>query len=240
MVCGRAGAGPGLSTAAFDATGRLNGTYSASFTLGLQHDQSLPGAAAGDLGTLSWSFETTVAGRTGSGMSAVGGGEGFAGLGIASGLARGTAAAVLAGTAGEARSVSLGFAAKPEPATWLLLAAAAAAAGRVAAAEAATAGCLDRVVRSLRDRIGVESASSLARFRRNRTTGNRATVVSQRDLSGKSSVLSPGSTVATSSVLRWYRAGRISLPPRSSVAVVIRTEWLPTLAPAMSRRKASS
>jgi hypothetical protein len=52
----------------------------------------------------------------------------------------------------------------PEPATWLLLAAAAA--GRVAAAEAATAGCLDRVVRSLRDRIRVESTSSLARFRR--------------------------------------------------------------------------
>jgi len=162
-----AGGGLGSGTAAFDATGRLNGTYSASFTLGLQHDQSLPGAAAGDLGTLSWSFETTVAGRTGSGMAAVGGGESYAGLGIASGLARGTTAAVLAGTAVEAASVSLSFAAAPEPATWLLLAAAAAAAaGRVAAAEAATAGCPGRAVRSLRDRIRVESTSSLARFRR--------------------------------------------------------------------------
>ena len=157
-MCGRAGAGPGSGKAAFDATGRLNGTYSASFTLGLQHDQSLPGAAAGDLGTLSWSFETILASRTGSGMAAVGGGESYAGLGIASGLARCTAATVLSGTAGEATSVSLGFAAKPEPATWLLLAAAA-------------AGCLDRVVRSLRARIRVEAASSLARFRRNRTTG---------------------------------------------------------------------
>ena len=109
-----AAGGLGWGTAAFDATGRLNGTYSASFTLGLQHDQSLPGAAAGDLGTLSWSFETILAGRTVSGMAAVGGGESFAGLGIASGLARGTAAAVLAGTAGEARSVSLSFAAAPE------------------------------------------------------------------------------------------------------------------------------
>ena len=109
-----AAGGLGSGTAAFDATGRLNGTYSARFTLGLQHDQSLTGAAAGDLGTLSWSFETILAGRTGSGMAAVGGGGSYAGLGIASGLARGTAAAVLAGTAGEARSVSLSFAAAPE------------------------------------------------------------------------------------------------------------------------------
>jgi hypothetical protein len=109
-----AAGGVGSGTAAFDAAGRLNGTYSASFTLGLQHDQSLPGAAAGDLGTLAWNLETTVAGRTGSGMAAVGGGESYAGLGIASGLARGTAATVLGGTAGEATSVSLSFAAAPE------------------------------------------------------------------------------------------------------------------------------
>lgn len=109
-----AAGGVGSGTAAFDASGRLNGTYSASFTLGLEHDQTLPGAAAGDLGTLAWSFETTVAGRTGSGSAAVGSGESYAGLGIASGLARGTEAAVLAGAAGAATSVSMSFAAAPE------------------------------------------------------------------------------------------------------------------------------
>jgi hypothetical protein len=109
-----AAGGVGSGTAAFDASGRLNGTYSASFTLGLEHDQSLPGAAAGDLGTLAWNLETTVAGRTGSGTAAVGSGESYAGLGIASGLARGTEAAVLAGAAGAATSVSMSFAAAPE------------------------------------------------------------------------------------------------------------------------------
>jgi hypothetical protein len=109
-----AAASLGSGTAAFDATGRLNGTYAATFTLGLEHDQSLPGAAAGDLGTLAWNLETTVAGRTGSGTAAVGSGESYAGLGIASGLARGTEAAVLAGAAGAATSVSMSFAAAPE------------------------------------------------------------------------------------------------------------------------------
>ena len=79
-----AAASLGSGTAAFDATGRLNGTYAATFTLGLEHDQSLPGAAAGDLGTLAWDLETTIAGRTGSGTAAVAGGgsptRGFRGM----------------------------------------------------------------------------------------------------------------------------------------------------------------
>jgi hypothetical protein len=108
-----AAAGVGSGTAAFDPAGRLNGTYAALFTLGLEHDQSLPGATAGDVGTLSWNLETTVAGRTGSGTAAVGAGRSYAGLGIGSAAARGTAATVLAGTAADAASVSMSFAAAP-------------------------------------------------------------------------------------------------------------------------------
>ena len=100
-------------TAAFAAAGRLNGTYAASFTLGLEHDQSLPGATAGDVGMLSWNLETTVSGRSGSGTATVRGGGSYAGLGLASGLPRGSEAAVIAGTAADAATVSMSFAAAP-------------------------------------------------------------------------------------------------------------------------------
>jgi hypothetical protein len=100
--------------AAFDDTGLLNGTYTGLFTAAFEHaDQSLPGAAAQDLGSLSWNLSTTVSGRTGSGTAGVGAGESFAGLGIESAAARGTRAAIEAGTAGTGRTVAMSFLAAP-------------------------------------------------------------------------------------------------------------------------------
>jgi hypothetical protein len=109
-----AAGGVGSGAVAFADAGKLNGTYTATFTLGLQHDQSLPGATSSDVGELSWNLETTVVGRTGSGTAAVGGGGSYAGLGITSAAARGSQAALLAGTAADAASVSMSFAAAPE------------------------------------------------------------------------------------------------------------------------------
>lgn len=108
-------AGGSLSgTAAFDDSGLLNGTYTGLFTLGFEHaDQTLPGAAASDLGSLSWNLSTTVAGRTGAGSAAIGAGASFAGLGIVSAAARGTVAAIEAGTAGTSRTVAMGFTTAP-------------------------------------------------------------------------------------------------------------------------------
>lgn len=108
-------AGGSLSgPAAFDDTGLLNGTYTGLFTLGFEHaDQALPGAAANDLGTLSWNLSATVAGRTGSGSTAVTAGASLAGLGITSAAARSTQAAIQAGAAGSNRTVAMSFAAAP-------------------------------------------------------------------------------------------------------------------------------
>jgi len=101
-------------TVSFAAAGRLNGTYTGTLTLGLEHAaQSLPGAAPGDLGTLSWNLSTTVVGNTGSGTAAVGAGQTYAGLGIGSSGDPGRLAQILAGTAATARTVSMSFAAAP-------------------------------------------------------------------------------------------------------------------------------
>ena len=108
-------AGGSLSgAAAFNSTGLLNGTYTAMFTLAFEHaDQTLPGAAANDLGGLSWNLATTVAGRTGSGSAVVDAGGSFAGLGITSAAARGTQAVIEAGTAGSSRTVAMSFTTAP-------------------------------------------------------------------------------------------------------------------------------
>jgi hypothetical protein len=109
-----AAGGAVAGTAAFDDSGLLNGTYTGLLTLAFEHaDQTLPGAAANDLGTLSWNLSATVAGRTGSGSVAVGVGESFAGLGITSVAPRGTSATIEAGSAGAGRTVAMGFTAAP-------------------------------------------------------------------------------------------------------------------------------
>jgi hypothetical protein len=55
-----------------------------------------------------------VAGRTGSGMAALGAGRSYAGLGIESAVGLGTRAELVDGTTGTSRTVSMGFAAAPQ------------------------------------------------------------------------------------------------------------------------------
>ncbi len=106
--------GSQVGTAAFDGAGLLNGTYEGTLTVTFEHaDQSLPGAAANDLGSLSWDLSTTLTGRTGSGTAAVGAGESLAGLGIDSAAPRGTVAEIQAGTALGSRTVAMSFTAAP-------------------------------------------------------------------------------------------------------------------------------
>ena len=100
--------------AEFDPTGRLNGPYAASLTLGFEHaDQTLPGAAVADLGTLSWNLATTVAGQTGSGTTVVTAGASLAGLGIDSAGTHGTIAVLEAGVASTTQSVTMAFSSPP-------------------------------------------------------------------------------------------------------------------------------
>ncbi|MFM1904120.1 MAG: hypothetical protein RLZZ440_2020 [Planctomycetota bacterium] len=97
-------------TAEFDSTGRLNGTYPATFTLGFQHaDQSLPGTAAGDLGTLTWELVTTVTGQAGSGTTVVDAGMSLAGYGLDSAGPFATRSLLEAGTAEATGPVTMRF-----------------------------------------------------------------------------------------------------------------------------------
>ena len=101
-------------TAEFDPTGRLNGPVAATFSLGLEHaDQTIPGAAAGDLGTLAWELATTVTGRTGSGSAVVAAGMSFAGLGLAAADDSGSVAVLEGGGATSRRTVTMGFESPP-------------------------------------------------------------------------------------------------------------------------------
>jgi endonuclease/exonuclease/phosphatase family metal-dependent hydrolase len=106
VVAGATSAG----TAVFDAAGRLNGTYPATFTLGFEHaDQSLPGTAAGDLGTLTWDLVTTVTGQTGSGTTIVDAGMSLAGYGLGSAGPFATRSLLEAGTAEATGPVTMRF-----------------------------------------------------------------------------------------------------------------------------------
>lgn len=109
-----AAGGSASGTASFDASGRLNGTYTASFTLGLEHaDQSLVGAATGDLGSVAWNLSTTLTGQTGDGSATVNAGASFAGLGTTRGSGLATQATLAAGTASATTTVSMAFADAP-------------------------------------------------------------------------------------------------------------------------------
>jgi hypothetical protein len=100
-------------TASFDTTGKLNGTYVSTFTLDLQNDQSIQGASAGDLGTMSWNLSQAVSGQVGGGSAAVGAGRSLAGFSGTSQHALGTVATLLAGETDSATTVTMSFAAKP-------------------------------------------------------------------------------------------------------------------------------
>jgi len=97
--------------AVFDATGRLNGTYNATFDVALEHaDLTIAGTSAGDLGQFSWSLSHEV-----SGVAAEAGqadrqtGESYQGIALTRGQGRASAAAILAGEAGSNRTVQFGF-----------------------------------------------------------------------------------------------------------------------------------
>jgi hypothetical protein len=101
-------------TASFDTTGKLNGTYVSTFTLDLQNDQSIQGASAGDLGSLSWNLSQVVSGQVGGGSAALGAGSSLAGFSGTSQQALGTVATLLDGETASATTVTMSFAAKPE------------------------------------------------------------------------------------------------------------------------------
>jgi hypothetical protein len=104
------------ATSNFSSTGKLNGTYNATLTLGLQHnDQTIAGTLANDLGVATWQFSHVVSGQVAtSGTKAQTSGNSLAGVGLtdsanggtkSTGL--GTNATILAGTSdGTTTSVS--------------------------------------------------------------------------------------------------------------------------------------
>ena len=100
-------------TAAFDSGGKLNGTYLGTLTLGLQNDQSIQGATAGDLGTMNWSLAQVVSGNVGSGTAALAAGRSLAGFSGQSDQALVTVASLLAGQTATATTVTMAFAAQP-------------------------------------------------------------------------------------------------------------------------------
>jgi hypothetical protein len=106
-----AAAGVESGTATFDATGRLNGTYTGTFAVAVEHaDLSIVGTSAGDLGQFTWSLSHEVGGRVAeSGHAVRRGGDPYHGLGLARGQGRATAAAILAGQAGSHRTVQFDF-----------------------------------------------------------------------------------------------------------------------------------
>jgi hypothetical protein len=106
-----AGGGTESGTAIFDATGRLNGTYDATFEVAFEHaDLAIVGTAAGDLGGVSWSLSHQVTGVASNfGQANRRPGEPYQGLGLTRGEGRGTAAELLAGESGSNRTVQFGF-----------------------------------------------------------------------------------------------------------------------------------
>jgi hypothetical protein len=88
------------ATSNFSSTGKLNGTYNATLTLSLQHnDQTIAGTFANDLGAATWQFSHVVSGQTAtSGTMAQTNGNSLAGVGLTNSGGNGTNATVLAGT----------------------------------------------------------------------------------------------------------------------------------------------
>jgi hypothetical protein len=88
------------ATSNFSSTGKLNGTYNATLTLGLQHnDQTIAGTLANDLGSATWQFSHVVSGQTAtSGTKAQTNGNSLAGVGLTNSGGNGTNATILAGT----------------------------------------------------------------------------------------------------------------------------------------------
>jgi hypothetical protein len=99
------------ATSNFSSTGKLNGTYTATLTLGLQHnDQTISGTLANDLGSATWQFSRVVSGQIAtSGTKAQTNGNSLVGVGLTNSGGNGTNATILAGTSdGTTTSISFG------------------------------------------------------------------------------------------------------------------------------------
>jgi hypothetical protein len=109
-----AAGGTSSTTASFDATGRLNGTYLADLVVGLEHaDQTIAGTAANDLGSLSWELSHNVAGQNGGGSAGVKNGQSYSSFNTNRGSGKNSAVSFAAGTASGNKHLSIAFSDAP-------------------------------------------------------------------------------------------------------------------------------
>jgi autotransporter-associated beta strand protein len=100
--------------AAFNQTGKLNGTHRATFAVGLEHeDQTIVGASSGDLGTHQFAIEQVVSGNVDGGTATVLAGQDYGNIStgfnsVESGNLQ-TAATLLDGTAAAERNITMSF-----------------------------------------------------------------------------------------------------------------------------------
>jgi hypothetical protein len=105
-----AAGGTASTTASFDATGRLNGTYLADLVVGLEHaDQTIAGTAANDLGSLSWELSHHVTGRNGGGTASVKNGQSYSSFNANRGSGKNSSVSFAAGSASSNKNVSIAF-----------------------------------------------------------------------------------------------------------------------------------
>jgi hypothetical protein len=109
-----AAGGTSSTTASFDATGRLNGTYLADLVVGLEHaDQTIAGTAANDLGSLSWELSHHVAGQNGGGSAGVKNGQSYSSFNTNRGSGKNSSVSFAAGTASGNKHLSIAFSDAP-------------------------------------------------------------------------------------------------------------------------------
>jgi fibronectin-binding autotransporter adhesin len=100
--------------ASFNQTGKLNGTHRATFAVGLEHeDQTIVGAAPGDLGTSQFAIQQVVSGNVDGGTATVLAGQDYGNIStgfnsVDSGNLQ-TAATLLDGTAPAERNIAMSF-----------------------------------------------------------------------------------------------------------------------------------
>jgi hypothetical protein len=89
------------------ASGLLNGTYSATYALGFEHnDQTIVGTSANDLGTFNATVTKTVTGNSGNQQANLGQGRGLGGLNSHSNRSKGSDASFLDGSLSSPRNVN--------------------------------------------------------------------------------------------------------------------------------------
>ena len=102
--------GQTVNAAAFDTTGKLNGTYTGKLAVGMQNDQSIFGAAPNDLGTSNISLTATVTTNSGSGTANILAGGSLAGYSIHRGSGKDSTVSFLAGTSTSGGNLSVTWA----------------------------------------------------------------------------------------------------------------------------------